>query len=76
MALTVHKGGASGRVQGNASATQGGALVLMSNPTKPVQYQPVQGPQMTDPKPTKTPGAVEANIAFDKNTFNEQRTAF
>lgn len=73
MALTIHKGS-----EQKKTAAPGGALVLMNNPTKAVLYQPVQGPQMADPKrpSTKTPGVVEANIAFDESTFNEQRTAF
>ncbi|KAI2507804.1 beta-propeller repeat [Fragilaria crotonensis] len=73
MALTIHKGS-----EQKKTAAPGGALVLMNNPTKAVLYQPIQGPQMADPKrpSTKTPGVVEANIAFDESTFNEQRTAF
>jgi pre-mRNA-processing factor 17 len=75
MALALHQ---SSTDKGNDSSKKGGLVVLMNNPKKAVLYEPVQGPRMMDPlrQSTDKPGEMEASIAFDETTFNEQRTSF
>mmetsp|Transcript_20439 Transcript_20439/g.30711 ORF Transcript_20439/g.30711 Transcript_20439/m.30711 type:complete len:613 (+) Transcript_20439:259-2097(+) len=74
LALEVYRKGQDKR---NATR-ESGALVLMNNPTKSVLYEPIQGPQLMDPKRQSTdkPGEAEANVTFDETTFHEQRNSF
>lgn len=60
------------------AAPKGGDMVLMNNPKKSTLYQPIQGPQASDPNSSKAakPIQPEANVTYDESTFQEQRTAF
>jgi WD domain, G-beta repeat len=77
---------------GGGGAKKQGDLVLWNNPTKATLYQPVQGPQLSEDPASKRQqqnqivaysktamagGAqLEANVAFEDATFQEQRNAF
>jgi pre-mRNA-processing factor 17 len=66
-------------LQRKRPATESTGLVLMNNPTKALMYQPMQGPQGTDPtasRKARKKGVTESNVAYDYTNFNEQRTAF
>lgn len=73
-ALAIHKP----KQPSAASNKQGGAMVLMNNPKKSTLYQPIQGPQATDPHSAvaEKPVQPEANVTYDETVFHEHRTAF
>ena len=50
----------------------------MNNPTKATLYQPVQGPQASDPFARRLKSQIkpEANVAVDETTFHESERRF